>query len=359
MLSRMVWILNARSVIRSQIFKCLRCFKLRPTNQAPLMGELPTSRVTPAKPFLSTGVDYGGPFTIKMLNFRFVKHIKVYICVFICMVTKAVHIEVATDLTTDAFLECLARFIARRGKCQDIYSDCGTNLVGANTELKRIVKSSIQNSDSNSKICYFASAEGIKFHFNPPAAPHQGGLWESAIKSAKYHLHRVIGNSILTLPEFTTLTVKIEAILNSRPLTPLSNDPTDFSALTPGHFLVGGPMVSLPEQDFTTIPPNRLKHWQLVKKFHQHIWQRWSSEYLHTLHQRNKWNTRQDNLKVGDLVFIHMPSPPLQWPLARVTAVYPGNDGIVRVAQVKTASGTYTRPVVKLFPLPVSTTTAD
>lgn len=352
LLTQQVWIINARSIIRSRIYKCLPCFKHRPTNHAPLMGDLPAARVIPAKPFLSTGLDYGGPFTIKMLNFRFVKHVKVYICLFICMVTKAVHIEVATDLTTESFLGCLTRFISRRGICRDIYSDCGSNLIGANAELQRIIKTTIHESNAKVQIQRFTSTQEIKFHFNPPAAPHQGGLWENAIKRAKYHLHRVLGNSVITLPEFTTLTVRIEAMLNSRPLTPLSNDPSEIGVLTPGHFLTGGPLVSIPERDFTPVPSNRLKHWQLVQKFYQHIWRRWSIEYLHTLQQRTKWNAHRDNLKVGDLVLMHSQSPPLEWPLARVTQVHPGQDGVVRVATVKTGCGSYTRPVVKLFPLP-------
>lgn len=350
LLSQTVWILSARSVIRSQIHKCLCCFKHKPTNNAPLMGDLPLPRVTPSKPFLSAGVDYGGPFTIKILNSRSTKHVKAYICIFVCMVTKAVHIEVSHDLSTESFIACLTRFISRRGQCSHIYSDCGTNMVGASNEMKRIIKA--LKSDSQESIHRFACEHHIQFHFNPPAAPHHGGLWENAIKQAKHHLLRTIGSTVLTLPEFITLTTKVEAMLNSRPLTPLSNDPADLDALTPNHFLVGGPTVPLPEEDFTNIPLNRLSHWQQVQQMSQHIWRRWSVEYLHTLQQRNKWNKHHGSLKVGDLVLMDTPSPPFKWPLARVIKVYPGSDNIVRVAEVKTASGVFKRPVVKLFPLP-------
>lgn len=271
------------------------------------------------------------------------------------MVTKAVHIEVATDLTTDAFIECLTRFVCRRGACKDIYSDCGSNFIGANTELQRIIKTVIKNHESKSRIQRFSVDQNITFHFNPPAAPHQGGLWERAIRSAKHHLYRVMGNTIMTLPSFITLTIKVEAMLNSRPLTPLSTDPSDVTALTPGHFLVGGPMVSLSELDFGTTSSNRLTHWQQVQQFFQKIWHKWSVQYLRTLQQRTKWDKHQTNLQVGDLVLMHECSPPFQWPLARVTQVYPGTDGVVRVAQVKTKSGLFKRPVVKLYPLPIMT----
>jgi hypothetical protein len=270
------------------------------------------------------------------------------------MVTKAVHLEVVTDLTTDGFLAALTRFVSRRGLCADIYSDCGTNFVGADATLRRLTDPHIKSPSAQDSIQRFSVRRGIKFHFNPPAAPHQGGLWEAAVKGAKYHLKRVIGDTVLTLPEFMTLSVQVEAMLNSRPLTPLSSDPADLSALTPGHFLTGAPLAAVAEPDIQDLPSNRLKHWQVVQVFHQRIWHRWSLEYLNMLQQRSKWTKDQVNLKPGDLVLVHTPSSPLNWPLARVTATHPGSDGVVRVVELKTQSGHLTRPVVKVFPLPLN-----
>jgi hypothetical protein len=166
-------------------------------------------------------------------------------------------------------------------------------------------------------------------------------------------MRRVIGEHTLTLTEFMTLTTQAEAMMNSRPLTPLTNDPSDLSALTPGHFLIGGPIAAVPEPELSYIPTNRLKHWQLLQAFHQRLWKRWHLEYLHTLQQRMKWNSQSDNLKIGDLVLMHQPSsPPLSWPLARIVGVSPGTDNIVRVVHLKTAQGPFTRPAHKVFPLP-------
>ncbi|XP_054259356.1 uncharacterized protein LOC128984099 [Macrosteles quadrilineatus] len=316
------------------------------------MGDLPTARVTPARPFTTTGVDYCGPFDMKVVNLRGMRHIKTYICVFVCFVTKAVHLEVVEDLTTEGFIAALTRFISRRGFCKDIYSDCGTNFVGADSALRRTIKNTLRFKESEEQLLHFTSSRKINFHFNPPASPHQGGLWEAAVKSVKYHLRRVMGEHILTLLEFMTLTTQIEAILNSRPLTPLSNDPNDCSALTPGHFLIGSPLASIPEEDHADIPLTRLKRWHLVQALHQRIWKRWQLEYLHTLQQRSKWTHKTENIKVGDLVLIHSSSPPLSWPLARVTQLHPGTDGQVRVVDLKTQHGYLTRPVVKVFPLP-------
>lgn len=347
LLSQHVWILSARSVVRSRIFQCLTCFRLKPKNTFPLMGDLPKARVTPARPFAAAGIDYGGPYTIKIHNLRSIRHIKAYICIFVCLVTKAVHIEVATDLSTDAFIAVLTRFVSRRGLCSDLYSDCATNFVGAKNVFRDFIHSTNQH-----PIRQFALERNIKFHFNPPAAPHQGGIWESAIKSAKHHLKRVLGTYVPTLTHFNTLTCHVEAMLNSRPLTALSSDPNDLQALTPGHFLIGAPLVALPEPNFTDIPDNRLSQWQLMQAFMQRIWKRWEQEYLHTLQERLKWAKPTRNLQIGDLVLVHQDTPSLVWPLARVTEITTGNDNIVRVVKLQTQKGTLIRPAVKVFLLP-------
>lgn len=350
-LSQRFWILSSRSIIRSRIFKCVTCFRVKPKITAPLMGDLPQGRVVPTRCFTSTGVDYCGPFQAKIHVLKRVQTVKIYICLFICFATKAVHLEVVTDLTADAFIASLTRFISRRGLVSNLHSDCGTNFVGAAAKLKK----SFQDLFKDPKTRLFAEKNEIRFHFLPPHAPHQGGLWERAVKSAKHHLHRVIGKHILTYEEFTTLTTRIEAMLNSRPIIPLSADPNDLEPLTPGHFLVGGPLTSIVEPQLLTTSSNRLRRWQLVQSFAQHVWSRWQQEYLQTLQQRSKWNTPQDNLKIDDLVVIHdSNAPPLTWKLGRITAVSPGADGIVRVVHMKTATGTLSRPAIKVSRLPIN-----
>lgn len=281
---------------------------------------------------------------------RSIRHIKAYICIFICMVLKAAHIEVVTDLTIEAFLAALTRFVSRRGLCTDVYIDCGTNFVGAKNALHKVLLSS-----GWPKLQDFAVSHSIKFHFNPPAAPHQGGIWESAIKSAKHHLRHVMGTHTLTLSQFMTLTSQVEAMLNSRPLTSLSNDPNDLNPLTPGHFLIDSPLAAIPEESLLETPSKRLslKHWQLVQALQQRMWRkRWHREYLQTLQQRLKWSSPSRNLRPGDLVLVHQDTPPLTWPLARITDVTTGQDGMVRVVRLKTQNTTLCRPAVKVFLLP-------
>jgi len=121
--------------------------------------------------------------------------------------------------------------------------------------------------------------KGIRWHFNPPAAPHFGGIWEAAVKSVKHHLRRVIGETTLTYEERATFLTQVEACLNSRPMQALSDDPTDLNALTPEHFLIGEPLCCVPEPRYDAIPDNQLIRWELIKKMRDHWWQRWSQEY--------------------------------------------------------------------------------
>lgn len=194
----------------------------------------------------------------------------------------------------------------------------------------------------------------MKWSFNPPSAPHFGGLWETGVKSVKSHFSRVIGHQTLTYEEFYTVLVQIESILNSRPLCSLSSDPNDLSALTPGHFINLSPVSALPEPDITNIKISRLNRWQLLQQMHQHFWNRWHREYLHTLQQRQKWlKDPQTTVNEGTLVVIKNElAPPLKWRLARIIKLHPGTDGVARVATVRTANGVFQRPLVKLCPLP-------
>jgi hypothetical protein len=169
-----------------------------------------------------------------------------------------------------------------------------------------------------------------------------------------------MGLNKLTFEELATLLTQIEAVLNSRPLTPESTDPSDLRALTPGHFLIGKPITSIPEPDLTHISTTRLGRWQLMQQMLQGFWKRWSSEYINRLQQRPKWMKPEENIKEGSLVIIKEENTqPLQWKLARVVKVHPGTDGKIRTVTVKTATSEYVRPIVKLCLLPVDTNESE
>ncbi|KAF0709911.1 Uncharacterized protein FWK35_00027890 [Aphis craccivora] len=159
---------------------------------------------------------------------------------------------------------------------------------------------------------------------------------------------------VLTYEEFHTLITRIEGILNSRPITPISSDPHDLNALTPGHFLIGQPIHAMPEPDIIGVKINRLNRWQLIRQCHQSYWRRWSHEYLSPLQGRQKWFKLSPNFAVGDMLIVEAPSrPPTEWRLGRITEVHPGSDNVVRVVSVRTQDSVYKRPVVKLVRLPV------
>ncbi|XP_043487517.1 uncharacterized protein LOC122514647 [Polistes fuscatus] len=335
------WPINGRSSVKRVIYKCITCRRLKPATPQYPMSDLPASRLLPNRPFIHTGVDFCGPLFIKERQHRNRGRAKIYVAVFVCFSTKAVHLELVNDLTTEAFLAALRRFMARRGKCSDIYSDNATNFVGAANELEARVSRSLVN-------------EGIKWHFIPPRSPHFGGLWEAAVKSFKYHLVRIIGETLLSYEALLTYVLEIEAILNSRPITPLSNDPNDLRALTPGHFLIGNSFTSLPEDEYRDIPSGRLSQWQHVQQMRQHFWNRWNKEYLNEQTVRKKWHRgTADKISPGTLVILREDnSPPLKWSLGRIAEVHKGADGIARVASVKTANGLVKRGIKRLSPLP-------
>jgi len=246
LIAQRYWILSSRSAIRHIIFKCVVCARHRATSPQPIMADLPSFRVCPSRPFSNVGVDFAGPFQIKESRRRNSKSTKGYPALFVCTAIKSVHLEIVSDLSTEAFLASFNRFISRRGIPSNIYSDCGTNFQGANRQLQDMLTTSARQHTA----CIW--------HFNLPAAPHFGGIWGAAVKSTKYNLKRAIGMQTLTFEEMTTLTAQIEAILNSRPLTVLSSDPNDLRPLTPGDFLIGQPLVALPFNDLTTTPVNSL-----------------------------------------------------------------------------------------------------
>ena len=262
------------------------------------------------------------------------------------------HLELVSDLSTDAFIACLRRFTSRRGKPTLLWSDHGTNFVGAAREIKELVKF-LESQKAQGEISLFCSVQNIQWRFIPEHAPHFGGLWEAAVKTFKSHLRRVVGNVKLTFEELTTVLSQIEACLNSRPLValPLADDGVE--ALTPGHFLVGRPLEALPDPALTYRSISILSRWHLCQALVRHLWQRWSADYLDSFKRTSKWHNPSRNLRVGDVVILREDNViPARWPLARVVTAHAGSDGLVRVVSVKTSTGTYRRPVTKVVLLP-------
>ena len=276
-----------------------------------------------------------------------------------CLTVKAVHLEVVSDLTTEAFIAALRRFVARRGCLALIWSDHSSNFVGTKSELKEL--QSLLDRATQGAVSDFCSTCNIQWKFIPERAPHFGGIWESAVKGVKTHLKRIVSPVKLTSEEFSTVLSQIEACLNSRPLTP-TNSPDDngVTVLTPGHFLIGKPLVALPDSQLSYRSMLLLKRWHLCQQLVRHFWECWHNEYFRTLNKYNKWHFPSRNVAVGDVVILQETGTiSTKWPIARVIAVYPGLDKLVCVVTVKTPQGTYKRPVSKVAVLLPNETDID
>ncbi|XP_064641321.1 uncharacterized protein LOC135496115 [Lineus longissimus] len=307
------WIVKARIAVRRNITKCMRCRKRNAQPMTKQMADLPTDRgASPRAAFSHVGLDYFGPYHVK----RGRSLIKRYGCIFTCLTTRAIHIEVAENLTTDSFINALQRFISRRGTPIKIRSDNGTctNFVGAQKELKDAIKAwNLQQTDE-----YMRQRELI-CKFNPPAVSHMGGVWERQIRSVRKVLDGIMKLQNLTDDTLHTMMCLVEAIINGRPLTKLSDDPVE--PITSNHSLLLRPGLCLPPGLFDETDLYR-RQWRQVQYLADVFWHRWRKEYLTALQERQKWCHASQNLSPDDLVLIV--DDRNSWSLGRVIETYPG-----------------------------------
>ncbi|XP_055618639.1 uncharacterized protein LOC129763518 [Toxorhynchites rutilus septentrionalis] len=331
------WPLNVKTTIRN----CITCFKANPFKTTQMMGDLPAYRIRPAPAFSNTGVDYAGPFWVKSSSTARKPIItKAYVSLFVCMQTRAIHLELVSDLTTDAFLAALRRFTSRR-------------FVGAKTELHELWLM-FRNQYATGKIINYCTDKGINWSFIPPRSPHFGGIWEAGVKQVKYHLTRIVGNRKLTYEELYTTLTQIEAVLNSRPLASCSDDPNDYTAITPAHFLIGHELQAVAEPSYLNLKQNMLSRWQLVQTMVQHFWRRWTAEYLPELQSRVKWLKKKKISEGGLVLLVDENTPPLQWVLGRIITTHSGDDDVTRVVTVRSANGAeFKRAVTEVCLLPL------
>ena len=234
------WIVAAKPHIKRFIKKCVTCSRYNSKEPIQLMGYLPAERISASRPFNDVGIDFTGPFLVKTSQ---TNHSKVYVCIFVCMSTKACHLETVSSLNEKTCLATITRFCARRGRPVKIFSDNATNFIASRSDLDF----SFNSNNFTQVIKQNLSSKGIEWLVIPVRAPHFGGLWETSIKSLKHHLRRTMKKQILMLEDFTTLLTQIECMLNSRPITAMSTDANDLTALTPGHFLIVSPINVMPE----------------------------------------------------------------------------------------------------------------
>jgi len=293
-------------------------------------------------------MDYAGPFDIKNYTGRACLIAKGYVLVFVCFSTKAIHLDHTSDLTTEKFLAAFARFVSRIGCPRQVQSDNGNTFVGASTTLSRDYLQAVKES-----VTYAYSHQQLTRQFIPPGAPNMGGLWEAGVKSFETLFYKTTATRKYIFGELSTLLTKIEACLNSRPLSPMSEDPTDLLALTPGHFFVGGPLLSIVEPKVKGETKSILNRWHHLKSLHQELCTRWKDEYLKELHKSKNSQVPTENLRGGDIVVFKDDNlPSNEWRLGRIDSVFPGTDGNVREVNVRTARGIVKRSLTKVVILP-------
>ena len=337
------WIIKVNAAVRHVLSKCVFCRRNHGKPGEQKMADLPRDRISPAPPFTYTGVDYFGPFLIKEGR----KEVKRYGALFTCLVSRAVHIEVASTLESSSFIQALRRFIARRGPVREMRSDNGSNFVGAHNELLQAIQE-MDHEEIRAKL----QRENIDWIFNPPAASHMGGVWERQIKSTRKILAGLMDEYGHCLDEesFRTLMCEVEAVINSRPLTTVSGEPDDLEPLTPNHILTTKSTVILPPPgEFQKNDVYMRRRWRRVQYLANLFWTRWKKEYLVVMQERRKWQHPQRSLVEGDVVIIREENVPRNaWSLALVVRVEPDAQGLVRSVVVKTRETMLRRPINKL-----------
>ena len=338
------YILGLRRTLRSLIGRCIICKMRRGKPQSPRMSALPSGRLAyRERPFTHCGVDYFGPMFVKIGRRRE----KRWGVLFTCLSTRAIHLELAHTLSASSAIMALQRLAARRGSPLVMYSDNGTNFTRADKELQEAVAS--LNTKQQEE---YAVKHRMKWMFNPPDAPHMGGAWERLVRSVKTAIGAVLREQAPSEEVLHTLLTEVEHTVNSRPLTHVSVDPRDGEALTPNHFLIGTSSgeIKLGNYDAHSVCPR--KQFRIAQAFADAFWRRWLKEYLPSLIRRPKWNSSTKPLVVGDIVMImDQQAPRNAWKRGTIVAIYPGADGEVRVAKVRTAHNEYIRPTRKLIKL--------
>ena len=308
------------------------------------MADLPSSRLCVGLPFENSAVDYFGPFDIRYGG-RGRK--KAYGSVFTCLTTRAVHVELVCDLTSDRFLLALRRFISIYGTPKKLTSDNGSNFVGAAREITRMLKTWERSEDGDSKIIDFCKKSLITWQFSTPLASHHNGVVESLVKSVKVSLNKIVKGSVLWEEDYRTIFAEITSCINSRPVWPCTDGDIDGLPITCEDLLRPTGLPRDPMSLNLSCDPR--KRYQQVQTVVNNWWRIWLLHFAPNLQKRSKWYKVRENASVGDIVVVIDPEiSRSKWQMGIIENVFPGKDGLVRSVNVRTRTGTYDRPITKL-----------
>ncbi|XP_065094574.1 uncharacterized protein LOC135715091 [Ochlerotatus camptorhynchus] len=326
--------------------QCQKYMNERATPQPPTMSDLRPSRLAAySRPFTHMGVDYFGPIMVSANR----KTEKRWVLIATCLTIRAIHLQIAHTLNTDSCIMALRNVIGRRGTPAVIYSDQGTNFRGASKELKAAMESLDQE-----RLMIEFTTPHTSWSFNPPASPHMGGAWERLIRTVKQNLGKILPASTLSYEVLENLLIEVENVVNSRPLTSIPLEDDKSPVLTPNHFLLGSSNGLKPWLPFDDSPAVLRNCWQRSQTLANQFWRQWVRDYLPSITRRTKWFGPVKPIETDDIVVIVDPNFQRNcWLKGRVIATKPGADGQVRCATVRTISGIYERPAVKLAVLDV------
>lgn len=346
------WITGAKSLVSSVIYKCVKCQKLRGNLGSQKMADLPSDRLETGPPFTNVGVDCFGPWQIVTRKTRGGQACsKRWAVMFTCLTIRAVHIEVVEELSSSAFINALRRFMAIRGQVKLFRSDRGTNFVGSTDNLGI---NAINVEDSSVK--QFLYSQGCTWLFNPPHASHMGGVWERVIGISRKILDSLLTDvpgTGLTHELLSTFLAEVSAIMNARPLVPLTTDAENPVPLSPSLLLTQKPQQITSVTETSDSKDLFRKEWKRVQALADMFWHRWKAEYLQTLQQRKKWHEPKRNLCEGDVVLVRdKQTARNDWPLGIIHKTFPSSDGLIRKCEVRVVrdgrSTLYTRPIAEL-----------
>ena len=313
------WILKGRQMLKRTVNACLLCRKHKAKPAQQISAPLPASRIEESPPFENTGVDFAGPLYCKSQD-------KVYIALFTCAVTRAIHLELVSDMTTEKFLLAFRRFVSRRGLCKTIYSDNAKTFKRANVEL-----SVLWDSLSSKEVHEFFAGKRISWKFIVERG--WGGMWERLVCSVKTCLRKVIGKASLHYEVIETILTEVEAVVNSRPITFTHTSSEEPVPLSPSHFLIGQRLTALPPAVSMTsaVPDVRkiqlVKHWRCRQWIVKMFWCRWRKEYVMELRSAHISSSvkRPSDLKTGDVVLIYEDRMPKHlWKIGRISLLGKG-----------------------------------
>ncbi|XP_055543353.1 uncharacterized protein LOC129728904 [Wyeomyia smithii] len=342
------YIPKLRTLVKKRSTSCQLCRIRKAKPKVPLMSPLPEARLSSfARPFSYVGLDYFGPITVKLGR----SHVKRWIALFTCLTIRAVHVEVASNLSTESCILAVRRFVCRRGFPVVIYSDNGTNFQGAERLLREQIEQGLEAT--------FTSTT-TNWKFNPPSAPHMGGSWERLVRSVKTALGATCDNDNISDEDLLTIVIEAESIVNSRPLTYLPIDSAEQESLTPNHFLLGSSSgIRQPIAAAANECSLLKRSWGRIQKLLDRFWKRWVLEYLPTLTKRTKWFEESRATQPGELVLIIDDTTRNKWTRGRILKVITAADGRARQAEIMTTKGILRRPVAKLAILDVSDETGN